>query len=193
MAAVLAGLGGRAVTTAAAHEDTMTSGRYAQLVARGQVPDLLSGEPGPAFGQAAITAEAAAWDDIGLGAITDFVQQASGPVELDRSLVELAAAAAPLPGCPACAGRRFKFPADLAESRDRMCLTHQKEADAVIRRRLARKRHNHSGVIIAPHPPSSRRRAAGSCRWWCTRCCRWSVRRSRRPGRHRPRPGRCSR
>jgi hypothetical protein len=136
MAAVLAGLGGRAVTTAAAHEDTVTSGRYAQLVARGQVPDLLSGEPVPAFGPPAITAMTPSWDAIGLGAITDFVQQAFGPVELDRSLVEFTATTAPLPGCPACAGRRFKFPAGLAESQDRMCLTHQKEADVVIRRRL---------------------------------------------------------
>jgi hypothetical protein len=138
MAAVLAGLGGRAVTTAAAHEDAVTSGRYAQLVTLGQVPDLLSGEPASAFGPPAITAMAPSWDDIGLGAITDFVQQAFGPVELDRSLVELTATTAPLPGCPACAGRRFKFPADLAESQDRMCLTHHKEADAVIRRRLTR-------------------------------------------------------
>jgi hypothetical protein len=138
MAAVLAGLGESAVTTAAVHEDTVTSGRYAQLVARGQVPDLLSEEPAPAFGPPAITAVTPAWDAIGLGAITDFVQQAFGPVELDRSLVELTATAAPRPGCPACAGRRFNFPADLVESQDRMCPTHHKEADAVIRRRLAR-------------------------------------------------------
>src|SRR5260370_42103441 len=83
-------------------------------------------------------AESAAWDDIGLGAITDFVQQAFGPVELDRSLVELTVTAAPRPGCPACAGRRFKFPADLADSRDRMCPAHRKEADTVISGRKAR-------------------------------------------------------
>lgn len=138
MAAVLAGLGGRAVTTAAAHEDAVTSGQYAQLAARGQVPDLLSGELGPMSGEAVITAEAVSWEAIGLGAITDFTQQAFGPVELDRSLVELTVTAAPLPGCPACAGRRFKFPADLADSRDRMCLAHRNEADVVISRRLDR-------------------------------------------------------
>jgi hypothetical protein len=137
IAAVLAGLGGRAVTTAAAHEDAVKSGRYAELAARGEVPDLLSGDPVPALGQAVITTEAASWDAIGLGAITDFVQQAFGPVDLDRSLVELSATTAPLPGCPACAGRRFKFPADLAESRDDMCPPHRKEADTVIRKRMA--------------------------------------------------------
>jgi hypothetical protein len=138
MAAVLAGLGGRAVTAAAAHQDAVTSGRYAQLAARGEVPGLLSGDPASALGEAVITAEAPEWDDIGLGAITDFVQEAFGPVDLDRSLVELTVTAAPRRGCPACAGRRFKFPADLADSQDRMCPPHRNEADAVIRRRITR-------------------------------------------------------
>lgn len=138
IAAVLAGLGGRAIATAAAHEDTVTSGRYAELAARGDVPGLLSGKSTPALEDAVITAESAEWDDIGLGAITDFVQQAFGPVALDRSLVELSVTAAPWPGCSACAGRRFKFPADLDDARDSMCAAHRKEAGAVIRRRMAR-------------------------------------------------------
>ena len=138
MAAALAELGGRAITAAAAHEDVVTAGRYAELAARGEVPGLLSGDPAPALGEAVITAETASWDDIGLGAITDFVQEAFGPVGLDRSLVELTVTAAPRSGCPACAGRRFKFPADLADAQDRMCPPHRKEADGVIRRRIAR-------------------------------------------------------
>jgi hypothetical protein len=138
MAAVLAGLGGRAVTTAAAHEDAVTSGRYAALAARGEVPGLLSGEPEAALEEAVITGVSPEWEEIGLGAITDFVQQAFGPVDLDRSLVELSVTAAPRPGCPACAGRRFNFPADLGDSQERMCPAHRKEADAVTRRRIAR-------------------------------------------------------
>jgi hypothetical protein len=138
MATVLAGLSGRAVTTAAAHADAVTSGRYAELAARGEVPGLLSGDPAPALGEAVITAEASEWDAIGLGAITDFVQEAFGPVDLDRSLVELTVTTAPWPGCPACAGRRFNFPADLADSQEHMCRPHRSEADAVIRRRIAR-------------------------------------------------------
>lgn len=134
MAAVLAGLGGSAVTTAAAHEDAVTSGRYAELVAYRKVPDLLSGEPAPPLGEAAIVAVSPEWQDIGLGAITDFVQQAFGPVDFDWSLVELTAADVPFPGCLACAGGRFKFPADLADSQGRMCRAHQKEADALIKR-----------------------------------------------------------
>jgi len=138
MAAVLAGLGGSATTTTAAHEDAAMSGRYAELVARGKVPDLLSGEPGPDLSEVTIVAVSPHWEDIGLGAITDFVQQAFGPVDFDRSLVELTATGIPFPGCPACAGRRFNFPADLADSQDRMCRAHQKEADALIKRRMAR-------------------------------------------------------
>lgn len=138
VAAVLAGLGGRAVATAAAHEDAVTSGQYAELTARGEVPDLLSGDPASAWGEAIIVAESPEWDAIGLGAITDFVQQAFGPVELDRSLVELTVTDDPWPGCPACAGRRFKFPADLSDSRDGMCPAHRNEADTVIRRRITR-------------------------------------------------------
>jgi len=138
IAAVLAGLGGRAVTAAAAHEDAVTSGRYAQLAARGEVPDLLAGNSASPLGEAVIGAETRGWDAIGLGAITDFVQQAFGPVELDRSLVELTVTDDPWPGCPACAGRRFNFPADLAESREGMCPAHRREANVVTRRRIAR-------------------------------------------------------
>ena len=153
VAAVLAGLGDRAVATAAAHENAVTSGRYAGLAARGEVPDLLSGDPAPAMGgpamggsaiggsvlgEAVIVAESREWDAIGLGAITDFVQQEFGPVELDRSLVELTVTDDPRPGCPACAGRRFNFPADLADSRDLMCPAHRREANTVTRRRMTR-------------------------------------------------------
>src|ERR1700678_455714 len=52
MAAVLAELGGRAITAAAAHEDVVTAGRYAELAARRKVPGLLSGDPAPALGEA---------------------------------------------------------------------------------------------------------------------------------------------
>jgi hypothetical protein len=143
VAAVLAGLGDRAVATAAAHEDAVTSGRYAGLAARGEVPDLLSGNPAPAMGRSAlgeavIVAESREWDAIGLGAITDFVQQEFGPVELDRSLVELTVTDDPWPGCPACTGRRFNFPADLADSRELMCPAHRREANTVTRRRMTR-------------------------------------------------------
>ena len=115
------------------------------------------------------------WEDIGLGAITDFVLQAFGPVDFDRSLVELTAANVPLPGCPACAGRRFKFPADLADSQHRMCQAHRNEADALIKRRMARAEASNpagwrmmadaSARLSLPHLPgglATRLKAAGN-------------------------------
>jgi tetratricopeptide (TPR) repeat protein len=59
-------------------------------------------------------------------------------VDLDRSIVELAAATRPRAGCPACAGGRFGFPGELAEARAEMCPAHRAEAERVIRRRLDR-------------------------------------------------------
>jgi hypothetical protein len=71
-------------------------------------------------------------------AITDLVQHAFGPVDLDRSAVELATVAAMGRGCPACAGRRFGFPGELAEAKAAMCPTHVRQADSVVNGRLAR-------------------------------------------------------
>ncbi|HEY6795151.1 MAG TPA: hypothetical protein VI248_10770 [Kineosporiaceae bacterium] len=102
-------------------------------------PDLLADRgAGTALGTPEIGLVSPGWEDIGLGAITDVVQAAFGPVDLDRSPVELAAAGRPQPGCPACAGGRFGFPGELAESQTLMCPAHRAESDTVIRMRLAR-------------------------------------------------------
>ncbi len=156
MAAVLAAAAASVVTTGAAHLEVLLSGGYPNLAARGQVPDLVgdlaarladatgladtASQAGPAesaLGRPRVAAVSPQWDDIGLGLIQDAVQHAFGIVDLDRSPVELSARR-PEPGCPACAGRRFDFPADLAESSDEMCLVHRGEAGGVIKRRLAR-------------------------------------------------------
>jgi hypothetical protein len=139
IASVIGALAGSAVVTAGAHEHSVISGAYPRLVIEGALPDLLSDvAAGAALGLPDIRLVSPGWEDIGLGAITDIVQHAFGPVDLDRSPIELAAASASHPGCPACSGRRFGFPADLAESRDMMCTTHRREAESVIDRRLAR-------------------------------------------------------
>ncbi|WP_133804733.1 hypothetical protein [Kribbella caucasensis] len=138
-AAVLARVAGSAVVTAATHPEPVLSGDYPGLTTAGVPPDLLSDtSAGAALGPADIRLVSPGWQDIGLGAITDAVQHSFGSVDLDRSPVELAAASASRPGCPACTGRRFGFPADLSEARDRMCTTHRREAESVINRRLAR-------------------------------------------------------
>lgn len=147
VAATLGAMAGSAVVIAAAHAESVLAGRHPDLVVSGAAPDLLADPAGGfALGAALIRADPPSWDDIGLGAITDVVQHAFGHVDLDRSLVELGATASRIPGCPACAGRRFGFPADLGESQDAMCAAHRSEADAVITERLRRAgRSNPSG------------------------------------------------
>jgi hypothetical protein len=139
LAAVLGSMAGSAVVTAAAHEQSVTEDRYPDLVVAHEAPDLLSDPAaGAALGSVDVRLVSDGWEDIGLGAITDVVQHAFGPVDLDRSLVELAALSESIPGCPGCAGYRFGFPAELAEARDEMCSAHQREAGSVINARIAR-------------------------------------------------------
>jgi hypothetical protein len=139
IAGVLGAMSGSAVVTAGAHEQSTMSGSYPDLVIQGLVPDLLSDvSAGAALGPPDIRLVSPGWEDIGLGAMTDIVRHAFGSVEFDRSPVELAAAPEPRVGCPACAGRRFDFPADLAEARDGMCSDHRRETEKVINRRLSR-------------------------------------------------------
>ena len=73
-----------------------------------------------------------------MGAITDLVQDAFGPVDLDRSPVELGVAPRRAPGCPACRGRRFGFPADLVDAARAMCRPHRQAASKVSDERLGR-------------------------------------------------------
>ena len=107
-------------------------------------PDLLGNtdtgdEPDGPFGAPAkITAVDGGWGAIGLGAITDIVNAAYGPVDLDRSPVRLGPVAVKRPGCPACAGEQFGFIAGLVEAQERMCAPHRKEAVSVQRKRLVR-------------------------------------------------------
>src|SRR6266540_4324402 len=130
-------MAGSAVVTAAAHEQSFVSGRGADM--RVAASDLLSDPAaGSALGVPEVRLVSPGWEDIGLGAITDIVQHAFGPVDLDRSTVELAAVAGSRSGCPACGGRRFGFPGELAEARAVMCPAHRGQAEAVIGTRLAR-------------------------------------------------------
>jgi hypothetical protein len=137
VAAVFAAMAGSAVVTAAAHEPSVTAGRGTDM--QRAASDLLSDRAaGSALGAPDIRLVSPYWEDIGLGAITDIVQHAFGPVDLDRSMVELAAPAGSRSGCPACVGRRFGFPGELAEARAAMCPAHRAEAEAVIHTRLRR-------------------------------------------------------
>ena len=139
VAEVIGELAGSAVVVAARNEEAVTAGRYPGMVRQGAVPHLL-GEPaaGAALGVPELSVVSEGWEPIGLGAIIDVVQDALGPVDLDRSPVELAAAADPMADCPACGGQRFGFPGELGEATSAMCPPHRAEAEAVATKRYQR-------------------------------------------------------
>jgi hypothetical protein len=143
--AVLAAMAGSSIVCAAARvvDAAGESSKPSRQDTRGRRADdagdlLARRAAGAALGSPTVGLVSAGWEDIGLGAITDIVQHTFGPVDLDRSLVELAQVALRHAGCPACAGRRFGFPADLGAAQATMCPTHHAKAGTVIRSRLAR-------------------------------------------------------
>ena len=139
IADVIGELAGSVLAVGAAHEELLVSGAYPQLAFAGEVPGLLS-ELDTRHGLPAAEIELAAsgWEPIGLGAIQDLAQERYGPVDLDRSRVRLEPATEPAPGCPACAGGPFGFPAGLDERRAAMCAEHAEQAQRVITERLER-------------------------------------------------------
>jgi hypothetical protein len=139
LADVIGELAGSVLAVGSTHEELLVSGAYPQLVFAGEVPGLLS-EPGSAHGLPAAEIELAAsgWEPIGLGAIQDLAQERYGPVDLDRSRVRLDPATELTSDCPACAGGRFGFPAELDEQRTAMCAQHAEQAQRIITERLER-------------------------------------------------------
>jgi len=139
LADVVAELAGSVLAVGGRHEQLLVSGAYPQLASAGEVPGLLS-EPESTRGLPAPVIELAAlgWEPIGLGAIQDLAQERYGPVDLDRSQVRLDPVAEPSPNCPACAGKRFGFPAELDEQRKQMCAKHAEQAQEIITARLER-------------------------------------------------------
>ena len=140
---VISELAGSVLAVGAMHEELLVSGAYPQLVSAGEIPGLLS-ERGSAHGLPAAEIElaAAGWEPIGLGAIQDLAQERYGPVDLDRSQVRLEPATEPKPDCPACAGGRFGFPAELDDQRTAMCAEHAQQAQRIITERLERAPHS---------------------------------------------------
>jgi hypothetical protein len=81
------------VVVAATHnQGVVLAGAYADMALRGEISRLLDtdvGEADPTLGTPGVTVRTDGWEPIGLGAIQDLVQDAFGPVDLDRSLVAL--------------------------------------------------------------------------------------------------------
>ncbi|MEW6475243.1 MAG: SEC-C metal-binding domain-containing protein [Actinomycetota bacterium] len=139
LGAALGQLGRAAVRVAGRYRDEIVRGRYPELVHEGSAPGLLSAAIVDLdVAVPAVAMVSGGWEPMGLGAVQDLAQDVFGPVDLDRSLVELSASAEPEAGCPACGGRRFGFPADLGDHRSAMCPRHEQEAGAVTSARLSR-------------------------------------------------------
>jgi hypothetical protein len=133
--------GEAAVRAGAAAEHVLISGAQPALAAAGRGPRLLDAldDPG-SLGTPAVRTAAEGWEPLGLGAIQDLVQEAFGPVDLDRSTVRLDPVELPDARCAACRGDRFGFPADLETARPLLCPSHRAAAQAVATARIARAR-----------------------------------------------------
>lgn len=115
----------------------LSSGAYAQLAHAGRAPQLLSATGTLSTIEPPELTPVAAGGSR-LGAIQDLVQSQFGPVALDRSMVAFDPLPEPAAGCAACAGRRFGFPAELADEQSLMCPGHAARAAEVIAERLER-------------------------------------------------------
>jgi hypothetical protein len=143
LTAAVAPVAEAAVTAAGQRAGVVLAGGYPALAARGELPRLVDVETprGPSrLGSPSVAVLHDDWEPLGLGAIQDLVQDAFGPVALDRSLVRLPALDSSFGDCPACRGRRFGFPGELAEFQPVMCPRHRELADDVTSSRIARAR-----------------------------------------------------
>jgi hypothetical protein len=123
------------------HEELLITGDYHDRVLTGAAPRLLDGLDGDrgAFGTPTVQARRS-WGPVGFGALLDLVQEAFGPVDLDRTEVTLDPVDAPADDCTACAGESFAFPSQLEEARARFCAPHDAAARAVNIARIAHAR-----------------------------------------------------
>jgi len=127
-----------AMQAALDNEELLISGEYYDRIVAGQSPrllDELAADHG-AFGTPSIQARRG-WGPIGFGALLDLVEEAFGPVDLDRSVVRLDPVEPATSGCPACGGLTFGFPTGLEQARKGMCTEHDARARAINQARIA--------------------------------------------------------
>lgn len=157
LADALAPLCERVVLSAVAQQGVVLAGAYPELAFRGEVAPLLSpGSSAGRLGTPRVGLHCPGWEPVGLGAIQDLVQEAFGPVDFDRSKVILAPTGPRRLGCPACAGQRFGFPAELDDARELMCGAHAALAGEITASRIARARASNSAGWRAIAEGSSR-------------------------------------
>jgi hypothetical protein len=141
VAAALGRYAAAAVRAGAAAEGLLVSGGQPALAAAGRVSRLLDGLDDAGTGEApTVRVRSDGWEPVGLGAIQDLVQDAFGPVDLDRSLVRLDPVEPRVADCAACRGERFVFPGDLESARPLLCSPHRAAALAISAQRIARAR-----------------------------------------------------
>lgn len=138
VAAAIAPYASTVMQAALDHEELLVAGDYHARVLTGDAPRLLDdlgGDHG-AFGIPEIQARRS-WAPLGFGALIDLVQEAFGPIDLDRTPVALDPVDTPADDCPACKGLTFGFPTDLEDARKAMCATHDARASAIRTARIA--------------------------------------------------------
>jgi len=139
VAAAITPYAATAMQAALDNEELLVCGEYYDSVVGGRTPRLLddlAGDHG-AFGRPSVMCRRG-WGPIGFGALMDLVEEAFGPIDLDRSVVALGPADPPTEGCPACMGLTFGFPSDLEEARKGFCAPHAAQAREVNQARIAR-------------------------------------------------------
>ena len=141
VAAAIAPYAIAAMQAALDHEELLIAGDYHARVVTGAAPGLLDdlGADRRGFGVPSVQAHNR-WGPIGFGALMDLVQEAFGPVDLDRSDVRLDPADPPSEDCAACAGASFRYPTQLEEAREGFCAQHDAAARALNAARIAHAR-----------------------------------------------------
>jgi hypothetical protein len=141
LAAAIAPYAVAAMRAGLENEELLIAGDYHRRVLTGDAPGLLDelAEDYGEFGLPSIQARRG-WGPLGFGALLDLVQEAFGPVDLDRSDVTLGPVDPPSDECAACAGRSFGYPTQLEEAREQFCASHDAAARALSAARIARAR-----------------------------------------------------
>lgn len=137
LAAAIAPLAEAAVLRAAHCEALLDAGDYPEQARSGEAPGLLVRPTGAdPLGTPTVDVISDGWEPVGLGTVQDLVQDAFGPVDLDRSRVTLDPVDEPSDECPGCAGHSFGFPAELTDASERMCEPHQIKASTIAMERI---------------------------------------------------------
>jgi len=163
--AVLGQLAESVLSVAAEQRGAITGGEYAEGVAFGVRPSLLSRIPEqPERAVPTLALVGAGWEAIQFDVLEDLAQDLFGPADLDRSPMRFADSGEGRPSCPGCAGEAVEFPDGIKDAQDAICAVHRGEALRITTARLeAAKASNPAGWealldagqrLLEPHLPN---------------------------------------